>query len=193
MSYNYRIGRESQEWACGKLYRFSKFNRRVWLELGDEGRRRMPNPVAAAMESIKQATLLDAEIMQQLAAKDAEETAKAAAERRRAVLLLPQYRSLSDAIVEGARKDACRYLSAGSPELQSFIMSHEGGSYLFWLLIKSIPDQAEVTLDEAFDAYTDLMLNASSETPDGRKTPNEIVDICSGRAPDPAKNEPAPA
>lgn len=194
MSYAYRIGRKTTEWAAGRQWTFGRFTRTVWAELAEEARRSMPDPIRSALDALADATLKDAEIIRKLTIADEAEAAKAAIEGRSPVLMAPQYTPLSREIADEAYRASRRYLSAGSPELTSWLMSHEGCSFLLWCLLKQ--HQPEVTLDEAYDVYWDLATNPfgpNGRPADGRKTPDAIINICNGTAAEPAKNEESPA
>lgn len=187
MSYTYRIGRECTEHALDKEWTFSRFTRKVWTDLAEEAKRLMPNPIVVALEALEAATLSDARIIAALRIQDAEEIEKAKAERRQPVLLAIEYQPLSSALTDRAYAAARRYLSAGSPEMIELLNSHEGASYLFWLLLK--PKHAGLTLEEAYDIYWDIGTNNGA---DGRKTVWDIINVCNGRSAVPAKNEDSP-
>lgn len=188
MSYDYRIGRECVEHALGKEWTFSRFTRKVWVDLAQEAKRLMPNPIAVALDAIEAATATDVRVVTDLRIKDAAELGKAAAERRQPVLLADAYYPVSTAITDRAFAAAKRYLSAGSPEMSEFLNSHEGASYLFFLLLK--PKHPDVTLEDAYDVYWDLGTNAGA---DGRKTVWEILGVCNGKSAVPPKNADSPA
>ncbi len=189
MSYNYKIGRECSEHAAGKLWRFGRFTRKVWVELGVEARRLLPNPVKDSLDLFEAAALKDVEILRGLRAKDLEERERAKAEKRRAVLLADEFEPLSKTMVADALAASRRYLGAGSPELSGFIQSHEGCSYLLWLLMQE--HQPAVTLDEAYDVYWDLASNdidpETGRPADGRMTPHEVIRVSNGTSPEPAR------
>lgn len=188
MSYTYRIGRECTEFALGKEWTFSRFTRKVWIDLAEEAKRLMPNPITVALDALEAATLSDAKVIAGLRAQDAAEAEKAKAERREPVLLSAEYVPLSSALTDRAYSAARRYLSAGSPEMIEFLNSHEGASYLFWLLLR--PKHPGITLDEAYDIYWDIGTN---EGADGRRTVWDIINTCNGRSAVPAKNADSPA
>lgn len=90
---------------------------------------------------------------------------------------LPQ--PAAEFLVRCALDKACSYLSVGSPEVQSFLSSIEGGSYLAYLLLrKHHPTLSE---DDAFNVFM-----AMSQVPAQSKAhPNrmaEIFGLCSGKA-----------
>ena len=189
MSYNYVIGRTCQEWAIGKQWTFGKFTRLIWEEIAQEARKLMPDPIdVLGDESYEKVVLRDAEIIRKLQIADAAELAKAKSEGRAPALMAPQYSPVSRGLEERAYIGKSRYLSAGSPELNGFLMSNEGQGYLFYLLLRAA--HADITPEEGFDIYWDLSVNNGK---DGRKTPDQIVNICNGRAPESPKNEAAPA
>jgi hypothetical protein len=188
MSYNYRIGRSCTESAIGKEWTFGRFTRKIWIDLADEGRKLLPNPVKEALAIIDEVTLRDAEIIRKLKIADGQEIERAKAEHRQPVLMSDSYVSMSTEILDRAYKATGRYLSAGSPELIQFIGSQEGGSHLFYLLLRE--HHKDVTQDEAFDVYNDLALNNGA---DGRRTVAEIINICNGKSAEPLKNEGSPA
>jgi hypothetical protein len=188
MSYSYIIGRDCEETAIGRPWKFSKFTRLVWADLAQEGRRLMPDPVVAMLEVCDAVAAKDSEIIRKLRAADSEEIVKAKAEKRDPILVAPLYEPIMKGFEDRAFVMKTRYLSAGSPDLNEFLMSTEGQSYLFFLLLRKY--QPEITDEIAYDVYRDLGVNNGR---DGRKTPNQIIDICNGTAPEPAKNEPLPA
>ncbi len=188
LNHHFYIGRDVEESACGKRWTFSRFTRGVWIALGKEGKKLIPNPVEEAIEPARHATAVDAEIIRDLMVKDEAEGRAAQTEQRAPFYLMPGYRPLSETIVEKAYAVGRRYLSAGSPELQEFINSIEGGSHLFYLLLK--PKHPDITEDVAYDVYFDLYQNRGR---DGRKLVRQIVDECSGAAAEAPKNAEAPA
>ena len=188
MSYNYTIGRDCEEWAIGQKWKFGKFTRNVWADLAKEGRRLMPDPVAVALESIDLAVAKDAETIRRLQISDAEELKLAEAAGRDPVLLAPQYVPITKGLEERAYEKKTSYLSAGSPELNSFLVSCEGQSYLFFLLLRK--HHPDITDETAYDIYRDLAENAGR---DGRMTTEAIINTCNGRGPTPSKNDAAPA
>jgi len=188
LSYSYCIGRECTENAIGKEWTFSRWKRTVWIDLAAEAKRLMPNPITVAMAAIEEATLSDARVLAGLAAQDADEAKKAAEEKRQPVMMAPQYVPISSALTDRAYAAARRYLSPGSPEMMEFLESHEGASFLFYLLLK--PKHPEITIDEAYDVYWDLGVNNGA---DGRKTFWQIVNTCNGKSAVPAKNGESPA
>ena len=189
MSYTYVIGRQCEEMAVGKKWTFQKFTRKVWADLAVEARRLMPDPIAVlGTEAYEKLVLSDAETIRKMTIADEAEKVAAKAEKRKPILMAPQYQGASKAIEERAYLSKSRYLSAGSPELSGFLLSNEGQSYLFYLLLKTA--HPDITPDDAYDVYWDLASNAGS---DGRKTPDEIINICNGRSAEPSKNGESPA
>lgn len=185
MSYTYVIGRPCEENAIGKDWKFSRFSGNVWADLAREGRRLMPDPIAVlGTDAFEVVALRDAEILRKIEMADQAERAAAKAAGRPPVLMGPRFTSVSKGIEERAYLSASRYLSIGSPELSGFLLSNEGQSHLLFLLLK--PNHPEITAQDAYDIFWDLASNAGK---DGRKTPDQIIQICNGRAPEPAKNE----
>lgn len=188
MSYSYCIGRECTEHAVGKEWTFSRWQRAVWIDLATEAKRLMPNPISVALAAIEEATLSDARILAGLRAQDQAEIAKAAEERRVPNLMAEAYHPISARLTDLAYAAARRYTSPGSPEMMEFLESHEGGSFLFYLLLK--PKHPAITVDEAYEVYWDLGVNNGA---DGRKTFREIINTCNGKSAVPAKNGESPA
>lgn len=188
MSYSYCIGRDCTEFAVGKEWTFSRWQRAVWIDLAAEAKRLMPNPISVALAAIEEATLSDARVLAGLMAQDAEEVKKAAEEKRPPNLMANVYQPISARLTELAYASARRYTSPGSPELMEFLESHEGGSFLFCLLLK--PKHPGITIDEAYDVYWDLGVNNGA---DGRKTFRDIINTCNGKSAVPAKNGESPA
>ncbi len=188
MSYDYQPGRDCEERALGRTWKFSRFTRNVWIELAKEGRRLMPDPIAVAMEAIDAFIDKDAQVLRRLRQQDEEEASRAKAEGRNPILIAGSFTSLSEGLERRAYEKKTAYLSAGSPELQLFIMSPEGQSYLLFLLLKKY--QPEIDIDTAYDVYREL---AVVNGQDGRMTVEDIITTCNGRSPEPAKNEASPA
>lgn len=149
----------------------------------------MPDPIAVlGSEAYEQIVLRDAETIRKMKIADEAERVAAKAANRKPVLVAHEYQGASKAIEERAYLAKSRYLSAGSPELSGFLMSNEGQSYLFYLLLK--PAHPDVTPDDAYEVYWDLASNAGADT---RKTPDQIINICNGRSAEPEKNGASPA
>lgn len=190
MSYTYVIGRPCTEnaLAADKIWKFGRFGRDVWADLAIEGRRLMPDPIAVLGEEVfEKISLRDAEILRKIKIADQAERAAAKAEGRPPVVMAQEYSSVSRSIEERAYLSKSRYMSAGSPELSGFLLSNEGQSYLFYLLLKA--NHPEMTPDLAYEIYWDLNSNAGK---DGRKTPDTVIQISMGRAAEPAKNAESP-
>lgn len=194
MSYQYRISQPCTEWAIGQQWTFARFTRRVWEDFAKFARALLPDPVAIAIANVKQATEVDAETLRDIRTADAKEMSAAKIEKRKPQLLAAQFRGLSDAIADKALAKGTSYLSAQSPELSALLNSHEGGAYLFWLLLNpkrhDDPPVIAVTEDEAYDVYWDLWSNDGA---DGRKTIPQIISVCNGTAPECVKNGSPPA
>lgn len=188
MSYSYCIGRECTENALGKDWTFSRWKRTVWIDLATEAKRLMPNPITVALTAIENATLSDARVLAGLRSQDAAEMAKAKEEGRAPVLMADEYYPISTALTDRAYASARRYLSPGSPEMMEFLDSHEGCSFLFYLLLR--PNHPAITVDEAYDIYWDLGTNDGA---DGRKKVWDILKTCMGKSAVPAKNGESPA
>lgn len=191
MGFQYRISQECREHAIGQEWTFARFTRRTWESLADYGKLRLPNPLETALAVIDQVTAKDAEILAGLRSKDEAEAAKAKEEKRKPLLVSNSFRPYGAELWDRAYAYSQRYLEAGSPELHGLLRSHEGKSMLCYLLLKT--NHPDITDDAAHDVYWDLMLNASADEPDGRKSFDEIVEVCSGRAPQCLKNELSPA
>lgn len=187
-AYTYRVSQSCTEWAIGKKWTFARFTRRVWERFAKYGGGMIASPLKVALDAMEQATEVDAARMRKTLADDAAEAVKAKAENREAVLLAGRLKSLSSYLADKALEKATSYLAAESPELQDLLNSHEGGAYLFWLLLE--PTHPGVNEDDAYDVYMDLFLNGGA---DGRKSIKQILSICNGSAPECAKNEEAPA
>lgn len=198
MGYQYRIGRPCTEKAVAgvdqdgniivKTWTFARFSRLVWEELAVEAKRLLPDPIKVAMPVVEELTLLDAKIIRELQIQDDAEKTKAKAENRPPVMLAQRYEPKSKEITLEAYRVARRYLAAGSAEMSDFMLSHEGCSFLFWIMLT--PNHAGVTIEQAYDVYWDIAGNAGA---DGRKTVTQIINICSGTTPEPEKNAPCPA
>jgi hypothetical protein len=187
VSYQYRIGRPCVEKAIGKDWTFARFTRNVWAELAVEAQRVLPDPIKIALPGVREATLIDAEILRNLHIQDDAELVKAKAENRPPALLASRYDSISKSLLMEAYNAARRYLSPGSPELSGFMDSVVGGSFLFWILLT--PNHPGITIDEAYDVFWDL---ASNHGDDGRKTMEQIIKCCNGTTPEPEKNAACP-
>ncbi len=198
MSYQYRIGRPCTEQAVAgidaagnlitKPWTFARFTRNVWTELGVEAKRLLPDPIRVALPAVEELTLQDARIIRELQIQDDAENVRAKAENRPPVLLTQRYEPKSKELTLEAYRVARRYLSAGSAEMSDFMLSHEGCSYLFWILLT--PNHPGITIDTAYDVYWDIANNAGA---DGRKTVQQIITTCSGTTPEPEKNAECPA
>jgi hypothetical protein len=188
MQHVYRCSRPATEWAIGKQWTFARFTYTVWEDLSAWGRTRLPNLAKELLSLYDEAALRDAEAIRRLRIADQEEVKRAKTEGREPVLLADQYQQLSRTLFEKALAWSGRYIQAASPELQDLYASPEGGAYLFYLLLK--PGHPDIERTVAYDVYMDLRLASGS---DGRKTVEEIRDICSGRAPEPLKNVDSPA
>lgn len=194
MGYQYRQSQDCIEWAIGRQWTFGRFTRLVWQDMAKFGRTLIPDPVAIALANVEKAVAIDANCVRQLMADDVKESEAAKQEGRKPNLLLPRYLPTADGMVKEAYRQAGRYLSAQSPQLTDLLHSVEGGAYLFYLLLNpkrhDDPPTITVTEDVAYDVYWDLDQN---EGADGRKTIKQILEVCNGTAPEPAKNGEPPA
>src|SRR5262245_33648871 len=122
------VGRETETTAplTGKTYRFSRWDRQVWLDFAAFARKFLPRPVDALAESIDLIALKDAAIFRQLLIDDAKEKDKAEAENRPPVYLSQRWAPMHDKLISIAADKQCSYLAFNSKEFLSVVSSLPG-------------------------------------------------------------------
>lgn len=128
---------------------FGRWTRAVWLDLTAYAKRVLPNPLDEAAKVLERVTGVDAATIRRLCIEDQLEIKAAEKENRPPVQLATTYKQAADGLMERALEKASSYLTPGSAEMRTFIGSVEGGSQLFWLLLKQ--HHPEITVDDAYD------------------------------------------
>lgn len=181
MSLAEHVGREVQITTLGRTWKFSRWTRKVWAEFTAEAQKRIPNPLVEANLVLPDWSRGDAETLRLLIQADREEQAKAREEGREPILVSDKFRPNSDLLVEKSIDKRNLYLGFQSKELQSYLFSVPGMSFVFFLLLK--PNHPEITDEDAYDVMISV----------GPTEQARIVQTTQGIASESPKNELAPA
>lgn len=155
------VGRETEATALGKRWRFSRWDRSVWVAFAEWAKAKLPCPIEAMSRSIDKVALKDAEVLRGLLEADQRRKAehqqrlKACKSKEEQQALLPpvlmadQFLPISDQLAQKALDKASCHVSFSSPELHSLMSNPIGSGYIVYLLLQK--HHPGVTEDEAFD------------------------------------------